>query len=133
MTDLRPFGPGWHSPEADPAPFRWTAETDAAIQIGMARPSDVRVTITATPAARPAQQPTIALAVGPCQFPARRMPPGQGDYDWDVALACWHPGANRLWVSTGPLVSPASLSGGHDTRLLGARVGAIRLSLQNAK
>ena len=128
MSDHWPFGPGWHAPEADPDPFRWTAAPHSVIRFSMARPTALLVTITATPAASASRQPTIALTVGACRFPARPMPPGQADYEWEVAGTCWRPGMNNLWVSTGPLVSPASINGGHDTRLLGARVGAVRLA-----
>lgn len=127
MNAAPPFGAGWHSPEADPDPFRWTAAPHASIRVSMAKPGPVHITVTATPAARPAQQPTIGLAVNACQFPARPMTPGQGDYEWNVQETCWRTGVNQLWLETGPLVSPASLIGGHDTRPLGARVGAVRL------
>jgi len=86
------------------------------------------VTITASPAARAAQHPTLGLTVNHCEFPARPMPPGQADYEWDVEQACWHAGVNQMWLQSAPLVTPASLVGGNDTRLLGARVGAIRLA-----
>lgn len=122
------FGAGWHSPEADPDPFRWTAAHHASLRISMAPPGPVHVTVTATPAARAAQHPTLGLVVNECELAARPMPPGQGDYDWDVDERCWRAGVNQLWLQTPTLVSPASLVGGHDTRLLGARVGAIRLA-----
>ncbi len=128
MNAARPFGAGWHSPEADPDPFRWTAAPNASLRVSIAPPGPVRITVTATPAARPAQQPTIGLAVNDCQLPIRPMPPGQGDYEWEVEQRCWRAGVNQLWLQSAPLVSPASLQGGHDTRLLGARVGAIRFS-----
>ncbi len=128
MTASSPFGAGWHSPEADPDPFRWTAAPSASVRVSMAPPGPVHVTVTASPAARPAQEPTIDLAVNACRFPARPMTPGQADYEWDVAEACWRAGVNQLWLGSGTLVSPASLVGGHDTRLLGTRIGAIRLA-----
>ena len=128
MTTASPFGPGWHSLEADPDPFRWTAAPNASLRISMAPPGPVRITVTATPAARAAQHPTLGLAVNDCQLPVRSMPPGQGDYEWDVEQRCWHAGVNQLWLQSAPLVSPASLVGGHDTRLLGARIGAVRLA-----
>jgi hypothetical protein len=68
------------------------------------------------------------LAVNDCQLPIRPMPPGQGDYEWDVEPRCWRTGVNQLWLQSSPLVSPASLQGGHDTRLLGARIGALRFA-----
>ena len=123
-----PFGSGWHAPEADPDPFRWTAAPNASIRISMAPPGPVHVTVTATPAAPARQRPTLGLAVNDCQLATRPMPPGQGDYEWDVEERCWHAGVNQLWLQSAPLVSPASLAGGHDTRMLGARVGAIRLA-----
>lgn len=123
-----PFGAGWHSPEADPDPFRWTAAPNASLRISIAPPGPVHITVTATPASRATQHPTLGLAVNDCQLPERPMPPGQADYEWDVEESCWHAGVNQLWVQSSPLVSPASLSGGHDTRLLGARIGAIRLA-----
>ena len=123
-----PFGAGWHSPEADPDPFRWTAAPNASVRISMARPGPVHITVTATPAARVAQHPTLGLVVNDCDLPTRPMPPGQGDYEWDVEPRCWHAGVNQLWLQSSPLVSPASLVGGHDTRLLGARIGTIRLA-----
>ena len=93
--------------------------------------------ITATPAARSAQEPAIAMAVNACRFPEQPMPPGQGDYEWEVPSHCWRPGPNQLWVGVTPLVPPATLTGSPDTRLLGARVGAVRLARvaidQNAK
>ena len=88
MTTSSPFGAGWHSPEADPDPFRWTAEPSASIRVTMAPPGPVHLTVTASPAARPAQQPTIALAVNACQFAAHPMTPGQADYEWHVAETC---------------------------------------------
>ncbi|MDO8677007.1 MAG: hypothetical protein Q7R30_00355 [Acidobacteriota bacterium] len=123
-----PFGTGWHSPEADPDPFRWTAAPNASLRISMAPPGPVRITVTATPAARATQHPTLGLAINDCQLPIRPMPPGQADYDWDVEQRCWRAGVNQLWLQSSPLVSPAALVGGNDTRLLGARVGAIRLA-----
>lgn len=123
-----PFGAGWHSPEADPDPFRWTAAPHASIRISMTPPGPVHITVTATSAARTAQHPRLGLAVNDCQLAVRPMPSGQADYEWDVEERCWHAGVNQLWLQSTPLVSPASLVGGHDTRLLGARIGAIRLS-----
>lgn len=139
MTASTPFGAGWHSGEADPAPFRWTAAPNASIRVSLAPPGPLHVTVTASPAARPAQQPTIELTVNACRFPARPMPAGQADYEWVVAEGCWRAGVNQLWLGSGTLVSPASLTGGHDARLLGVRVDAIRLARiptpasQNAK
>ncbi len=128
LAAFAPFGPGWHSPEADPDPFRWTAASNASVRVSMASPGPVHVTVTAWPAARPAHRPTIALAVNGCQFPARPMTPGHVDYEWAVEEACWRAGINQLWLGSDPLVSPASLVGGHDTRQLGARIGALRLA-----
>ncbi|MEO8681244.1 MAG: hypothetical protein ABI665_19495, partial [Vicinamibacterales bacterium] len=136
MTSAPPFGPGWHSPERDPDPFRWTSAANSSIRVSVAPAGPIRVTITATPAARPSQQPVMALAVNACTFPPRPMPPGQADYEWDVPANCWRAGANQVWTKVTPLVSPASFNGGPDTRLLGARVGAVRLRRladQNAK
>lgn len=127
-TETAPFGAGWHSLEADPDPFRWTAAPNASLRIRMAPPGPVHITVTATPAARAAQRPTLGLAVNDCQLAAQPMPPGQGDYEWHVEARCWRAGVNQLWLQSAPLVSPASLVGGHDTRLLGARVGAVRLA-----
>ena len=128
VNSPQPFAEGWHSPEADPDPFRWTASANASVRISMSPSGPVHVTITATPAARAAQHPTLGLTVNHCEFPARPMLPGQADYEWDVEQACWHAGVNQMWLQSAPLVTPASLVGGHDTRLLGARVGAIRLA-----
>ena len=128
MNVSPPFGAGWHSPEADPDPFRWTAAPNASLRVSMAPPGPVHITVTATPAARATQHPTLGLAVNDCQLPVRSMPPGQADYEWEVGEGCWHAGVNQLWLQSSPLVSPASLSGGHDTRLLGARIGAVRLA-----
>lgn len=137
MTSLTAFGPGWHSVEADPDSFRWTKAARSSIRITTATASSIRVTITATPAAPPAQRPSIGFTVNSCAYPAQAMPPGQGDYEWDVPANCWRAGANQLWVEVTPLVTPASLNGGPDTRLLGARVGSVRLArvagAQNAK
>jgi len=131
------FGPGWHSAEADPDPFRWTAAPRSSMRITVAPAGPIHVTITATPAARSAQKPAIEFVVNTCAFPAQPMSPGQGDYEWHVPSHCWRPGPNQLWVGVTPLVSPAALSGSPDMRLLGARVGAVRLarvaSDQNAK
>jgi hypothetical protein len=128
MDDNTPFGSGWHPVEADPDFFRWTAAPDASVRLSLARPGRIRVTITATPASRPAQKPTIALTVNSCRLDVRAMQPGQGDYEWDVDGGCWQPGVNQLWLHTSPLISPASLFATHDTRLLGSRIGAIRLT-----
>jgi hypothetical protein len=128
MGAAPPFGPGWHSPERDPDIFRWTAATAAGVRVTMAPPGPVRVTITASPAARPPQQPSIGLSVNGCRLPSRPMPAGQGDYEWDVDAACWRSGANQIWIHTGPLMTP----GGHDSRQLGARIGAIRLTRLDA-
>ena len=128
MSATVPFGPGWHAPEADPDIYRWTAAPAAGVRVTMAPPGPVRVTITASPAARAAQRPSIALGVNGCRLPSRPMAAGQADYEWNVDAACWRSGANQMWIHTGPLISPASLTGGHDTRQLGARIGAIRLA-----
>lgn len=128
MNDNAPFGSGWHPVEADPDFFRWTGAADASLRIAVAKPATIRVTITATPASRPQQRPAIGLIVNACRLDARAMPPGQGDYEWTVEERCWRPGMNQLWISTAPLISPASLFSTHDTRLLGARIGAIRFA-----
>jgi hypothetical protein len=139
LIDMRAVGPfraGWHEPEADPDFFRWTAGPRSAVAVTIGQPGPIRVTVTATPAARRERSPSIALAVNDCTLPAQAMPPGQGDYLWDVGTECWLPGVNQLWVIQGPLVSPSE-SGFADTRQMGARVGAIRLMrlprTQNAK
>jgi hypothetical protein len=137
MTSAFAFGPGWHSAEADPDLFRWTSARRSSVRITTVAAGSVRVTITATPAAPQAQRPSIGFTVNSCAYPAQAMPPGQGDYEWEVPATCWRAGANQLWVEVTPLVTPASLNGGPDTRLLGARIGAIRLArvagAQNAK
>lgn len=138
MNDGAPFGSGWHPLEADPDFFRWTAALDASVRVSVAPPGAIQVTITATPASRPAAAPTLALTVNGCRLATRPMQPGQGDYQWEVEEACWRPGFNQLWIATSPLITPASLFATHDTRLLGARIGAIRLArlpraAQNAK
>ncbi len=137
MTSATAFGPGWHSAEADPDPFRWTSGPRSSVRITTATPGPIRVTITATPAAPQVQQPSLAFTVNACALSPQAMPPGQGDYEWAVPARCWRAGANQLWVGVTPLVTPASLNGGPDTRLLGARVGAIRFArvagAQNAK
>ena len=131
MNDNIPFGPGWHPVEADPDLFRWTAAPDAVLRIAVSRPGTVRVTITATPASRPTQKPTIALRVNDCRLETHAMHAGQGDYEWRVEERCWKPGMNQLSIQTSPLISPASLFSTHDTRLLGARIGAVRLARTN--
>ena len=128
MNDNIPFGPGWHPVEADPDLFRWTAAPDALLRIAVSRPGNVRVTITATPASRPSQKPTIGLRVNDCRLDTHAMQAGQGDYEWMVEERCWKPGMNQLSIQTSPLISPASLFSTHDTRLLGSRIGAIRLA-----
>jgi hypothetical protein len=128
MNDVAPFGPGWHPIEADPDFFRWTAAPDALVRVSMAPAGDVRVTITATPAAGPSQRPAIGLIVNGCRLPVQPMQPGQGDYEWVVGETCWRSGMNQMWIAITPLISPASFSKTHDTRLLGARIGAIRLA-----
>lgn len=138
MNDAAPFGVGWHSSEADPDYFRWTAATDASVRVSVAPPGPIQVTITATPASRPSATPTLGLTVNGCRLATQPMQPGQGDYQWEVEEACWRSGFNQLWIATSPLVTPASLFATHDTRLLGARIGAIRLArlpraAQNAK
>lgn len=130
MNDAAPFVTGWHPVEADPDFFRWTSAPEALVGVSMAPPGDVRVTITATPAARPSQQPTIGLIVNGCRLPAQPMQTGQGDYEWVAPERCWRSGMNRVWIAITPLISPASFSKTHDTRLLGARIGAIRLARQ---
>jgi hypothetical protein len=131
-----PFSGGWYSPEADPDFFRWTAAERSTLALTMAAAGPVRVTVTATPAARPPQAPSIALEVNGCTLPSQAMPPGQGDYTWDVTAGCWLPGINQITLVTGPLVAPSDF-GASDTRRIGARVGAIRLTRlprdQNAK
>lgn len=138
MNEGAPFGSGWHPTEADPDFFRWTAALDASVRVSVAPPGPIQVTITATPASRPAANPTVGLTVNGCRLETQPMQPGQGDYQWDVEEACWRTGFNQLWIATSPLISPASLFATHDTRLLGARIGAIRLhrlprAAQNAK
>jgi hypothetical protein len=56
------------------------------------------------------------------------MQQGQGDYEWSVGRECWRAGMNQLSIAITPLISPAALFTSHDTRLLGARIGAIRLA-----
>ncbi|HEX4914295.1 MAG TPA: hypothetical protein VFV51_10070, partial [Vicinamibacterales bacterium] len=128
MNENPPFGSGWHPVEADPDFFRWTAAPESSLRITAMQPTAVRVTITATPASRPAQNPTIGLQVNECRLNTHAMQAGQGDYEWNVEERCWRPGVNQLWIATSPLISPASLFATHDTRLLGARIGAIRFA-----
>jgi hypothetical protein len=127
MNDYAPFVSGWHPIEADPDFFRWTAAPDATVRVAIAPVSDIRITVTATPASRPAQHPSIALSVNHCRFDPRPMQAGQGDYEWIAGKDCWRDGFNQLAISTSPLISPAALFATHDDRLLGARIGAIRL------
>jgi hypothetical protein len=131
MNDNAPFGSGWHPVEADPDFFRWTAAPESSLRIAITHPSAVRVTITATPASRPAQKPSIGLRVNDCRLDTHAMQAGQGDYEWIVEERCWRAGVNQLWIATTPLISPSSLFATHDTRLLGARIGAIRLARAN--
>jgi hypothetical protein len=136
MDDNAPFVTGWHPVEADPDFFRWTAANEAIVRITLAPAGPVRITVTATPASRPAQRPSIALRVNDCRLDGRAMAAGQGDYEWLAAEGCWKPGVNDVAIGVTPLISPASLFATHDTRLLGARIGAIRLARvndQNAK
>jgi hypothetical protein len=128
MNDGAPFVSGWHPIEADPDFFRWTAAPDAIVRVAIAPVSDIRITVTATPAARPASRPTIALGVNGCRLATQPMQPGLGDYEWIAGKECWRDGFNQLVISTSPLISPAALFATHDTRLLGARIGAIRLA-----
>ena len=137
MNDALPFVSGWHPIEADPDYFRWTAARESIVRITMAPPGPVRVTVTATPAARPAQKPSIVLGVNACVLKTQPMQAGQADYEWIVAAECWKAGVNQLSINVSPLISPSSLFATHDTRLLGARIGAIHLTrvsnAQNAK
>jgi hypothetical protein len=128
MNDHTPFVSGWHPIEADPDYFRWTGAPDAIVRVPIARGGDIRVTITATPASRPAQHPTIGLGVNGCRLATQPMQAGQGDYEWIAGKDCWRDGFNQIKISTSPLISPASLFATHDDRLLGARIGAIRLA-----
>ena len=128
MNESTPFGAGWHPVEADPDFFRWTAAPEALVRVSMAQPDAVRITVTATPAARPSQQPTIGLVVNGCRLPVQRMQPGQGDYEWVTESSCWRSGMNHMWIAVTPLISPAAFFNTHDTRLIGARIGAIQLA-----
>ena len=128
MNELHPFVSGWHPVEADPDFFRWTASENAIVRIPIAPPGPVRLTITATPAAPAAQKPAIAVRVNGCRLESTPMRQGQGDYEWVTGSECWQPGMNLLTISVTPLISPASLVATHDTRLLGARIGSIRLA-----
>jgi hypothetical protein len=128
MNDSAPFAAGWHPIEADPDFFRWTAAPDALVRVSLAPPGPVRVTVTATPAARASQQPSIGLVVNSCRLAQQPMPQRQRDYEWTAGAECWRVGMNHVWISISPLISPASFFKTHDTRLLGARIGAIRLA-----
>ena len=130
MSEDAPFGPGWHTVEADPDFYRWTAAPDAGVRVSVGRTGPVRITVTATPASRPAQHPSIGLTVNACRLDRQAMAASQGDYEWIAGESCWRAGMNLLWIHVTPLVSPASLFKTHDTRLLGARIGAIRLARQ---
>ena len=130
MNEYTPFGPGWHPIEADPGFFRWTGAPDASVRVTVTRAGPVRITVTAAPAAKPAQHPTIGLTVNDCRLDTQPMPAGQGDFAWIAGERCWRAGVNQLWIHVTPLVSPASMFATHDTRLLGARIGAIRLERQ---
>lgn len=136
MNDPAPFLSGWHPVEADPDLFRWTGAPDAVLLAGVAPAGPIRVTITATPATGPAQHPEIRLRVNECRLRSNAMAAGQGDYEWLVAESCWRAGMNQIVIGVTPLISPAASTTSHDTRLLGARIGAIRLTRvpdQNAK
>lgn len=121
----RVFRTGWHHVEADPDPFRWTGAERALMVIGVAAPRAVRVSVTARPAADARRGPAIALSVNDCEFSRRPMHDGQSAYEWDVEGRCWMPGGNRVWLSVTPLVSPPDPG---DTRRMGARIGAVRLT-----
>ncbi len=101
---------------------------DAVLLVGVAPPGPIRVTITATPASRPAQHPEMSLRVNDCRLASQAMPAGQGDYEWLAGERCWRAGMNQIAIGVTPLLSPAASFASHDTRLLGARVGAIRLT-----
>ena len=137
MNDAAPFVSGWHPVEADPDWFRWTGAPDSVLLVSVAQPGRIRVTITATPASRAAQHPEISLRVNGCRLTSNAMAAGQGDYEWLVGESCWRAGMNQIAIGVTPLVSPAALTASHDMRLLGARIGAIRLTRvaadQNAK
>jgi hypothetical protein len=128
MNQNHSFVSGWHPVEADPDYFRWTSSPEAIVRVPIAPPGPVRVTITATPAVRRAKPATIALAVNQCRLESRAMQPDQADYEWIAGRECWQSGYNSLVIGMTPLMSPASVSSTHDTRLLGARIGAIRLA-----
>jgi hypothetical protein len=128
MNAAAPFAAGWHPIEADPDFFRWTGAPEALVRVSLAQAGPVRVTLTATPAARASQKPSIGLIVNRCRLPQQSMQQGQGDYEWTVEASCWRTGMNHVWIAVTPLISPASLFKTHDNRLLGARIGAIRLA-----
>ena len=94
----------------------------------MSSPGPVRITLTATPAAMADRQAAVEQLVNRCVLPSRAMPQALSDYDWVAGRECWRAGTNELAIGVTPLVSPATLSASHDTRLLGARIGAIRLA-----
>jgi hypothetical protein len=122
------FISGWHTVEADPDLFRWTGARESIVRVTMSPPGPVRITITATPAATADRQPSLALRVNQCVLASRAMPESLSDYEWEAGRECWRAGTNELAIGVTPLVSPATLSASHDTRLLGARIGAIRLA-----
>lgn len=128
MDDNAAFVSGWHPVEADPDPFRWTAAPASLVRVTMAPAGAARITITATPASRAAQEPRIGVTVNQCALPSRPMPQALTDYEWIAGAECWRPGINDVIVRVTPLISPSSLFATHDTRLLGARIGALRLS-----
>jgi hypothetical protein len=121
------FGTGWHTPEGGADTFRWTAAPEAVVRINVVRPGPIRVTIIAASASPPSAQPRAGLTVNHCALPDQPMFPHAQNLTWMVNAECWSTGSNRLWLRTGPLVSPASLGMGTDTRPLGARVSAIRV------
>jgi hypothetical protein len=120
------FGAGWHSPEGGDDTFRWTASGESSIRAHVNRPGLIRVIVTAMPAAPALSGPRLGLSVNGCVLPDQPLA-GLNDISWTVPADCWKTGANQLWLRSGPLVSPASLGHGGDTRQLGARVSAVRL------
>ena len=120
------FGAGWHTPEGGDATFRWTASGESSIRAHVTRPGPIRVTVTAMPAAPVSAGPRLGLSVNACALADQPLA-GFVDVSWVVPAECWLTGANQLWLRSGPMVSPASLGRGGDTRQLGTRVSAVRL------
>jgi len=115
------FGPGWHGPERDgPLDFRWTAASEAAVLLPLARtyPLGVRLALSVPPERG---ETWAELILNGTPLGRHALRPGWQSVEWSAPASAWVAGLNTLRVRS----ALGKESGG---RALGVAISQIRLT-----